>query len=77
MPSLKRIMSEFDPGLPSIKLVQTYILNKQEVEIKLTSDDLLVGRIVWQDLNCLCLVDHYEKQTLVWRQALVYLKPKA
>jgi host factor-I protein len=77
MPSLKRIMSEFDPGLPSIKLVQTYVLNKQEVEIKLTSDDLLVGRIVWQDLNCLCLVDHYEKQTLVWRQALVYLKPKA
>jgi host factor-I protein len=70
-------MSEFDPGLPSIKLVQTYILNKQEVEIKLTSDDLLVGRIVWQDINCLCLVDHYEKQTLIWRQALVYLKPKA
>jgi hypothetical protein len=22
-------------------------------------------------------VDHYEKPTLVWRQALVFLKPKA
>jgi host factor-I protein len=70
-------MSDFDPGLPSIRQVQTYIQDKQEVELKLTSDDLLVGKIIWQDANCLCLVDHYEKPTLVWRQALVFLKPKA
>jgi host factor-I protein len=70
-------MSQFDTGLPSVRLVQEYIKDKQEVEIKLTSDDLLVGRLVWQDPDCLCLLDQYEQPTLVWRQSLVYLKPKA
>jgi host factor-I protein len=70
-------MSQFDPGLPSVRQVQSYIQDKQEVEVKLITDDLLVGRILWQDSNCMYLVDHYEKPTLVWRQSLVYLKPKA
>jgi host factor-I protein len=70
-------MSQFDTGLPSVRQVQSYIQDKQEVELKLTTDDLLVGRLVWQDPNCLCLVDQYEQPTLVWRQSLVYLKPKA
>ena len=70
-------MSEFDPGLPNIRQVQNFIKDKQEVELKLSTDDLLVGRIMWQDRDCICLVDHYEQPTLIWRQALVYLKPKA
>ena len=69
-------MSEFDPGLPNIRQVQNYIQEKQEVELKLSTDDLLVGRIMWQDRDCICLVDHYEQPTLIWRQAIVYLKPK-
>ncbi|MBR8829755.1 MAG: hypothetical protein N5P05_001293 [Chroococcopsis gigantea SAG 12.99] len=70
-------MSEFDTGLPSVRIIQTYINDKTEVELKLVSDDLIVGRIVWQDINCFCLVDQYEQPTLVWRQSLVYLKLKA
>ena len=70
-------MSEFDPGLPNIRQVQNHIQEKQEVELKLSTDDLLVGRIMWQDRDCICVVDHYEQPTLIWRQALVYLKPKA
>jgi host factor-I protein len=70
-------MSEFDTGLPSIRQVQEYVKDKKEVEIKLSTDDLIVGRLIWQDQNCLCLVDQYENPTLIWRQALVYLKPKA
>ncbi|MGV2831003.1 Hfq-related RNA-binding protein [Myxosarcina sp. GI1(2024)] len=70
-------MSKFDSGLPSVRKVQDYIKDKQEVELKLTTDDLLVGKIIWQDNDCLCLIDHYDQQTIVWRQALVYLKPKA
>lgn len=71
------IMPEFDTGLPSVRQVQGFIKDKQEVELKLSTDDLLVGKILWQDHNCLCLVDHYEQPTLIWWQALVYLKPKA
>lgn len=70
-------MSEFDTTLPSIRQVQTLISDKQEVEVKLVTDDLLVGRILWQDHDCICLVDQYEQKTLIWRQALVYLKLKS
>jgi host factor-I protein len=70
-------MSEFDTSLPSIRQVQTLIADTQEVELKLTTDDLLVGKILWQDVNCICLVDQYEQKTLIWRQAIVYLKLKS
>ncbi|MBR8828269.1 MAG: RNA-binding protein hfq [Gomphosphaeria aponina SAG 52.96 = DSM 107014] len=70
-------MSEFNTGLPSVRQVQTMIKEKKEVEIKLSTNDLLMGKILWQDDNCLCLVDQYEQPTLIWRQALVYLKPKS
>jgi host factor-I protein len=70
-------MSEFDPGLPNVRQVQNYIKDKQEVELKLITDDLVVGKIIWQDPDCLCLMDHYEQPMMIWRQSLVYLKSKA
>jgi host factor-I protein len=70
-------MPELDTGLPSTRQIQDFIKNQQEIEVKLSSDDLLVGKIHWQDLYCICLIDHYGQSTLIWRQALVYLKPKA
>ena len=70
-------MTEFNTDLPGIRQIQGYIKDKQEVELKLVTDDLVVGKILWQDADLLCMEDHYNQQTLVWRQALVYLKPKA
>ena len=70
-------MTEFDTDLPGVRQIQAYIKEKQEVELKLVTDDLVVGKITWQDDDCLCLMDHYNQQTIIWRQALVYLKPKA
>ncbi|BAZ44396.1 hypothetical protein NIES4102_14050 [Chondrocystis sp. NIES-4102] len=70
-------MTDFDASLPGIKQVQNFIKDKQEVELKLVTDDLVMGKIIWQDADSLCLVDHYNQQTIIWRQALVYLKPKA
>ncbi|NES85347.1 MAG: RNA-binding protein hfq [Moorea sp. SIO2B7] len=70
-------MSEFDTGLPSVRQIQSFIKEKQEVELKLITDDLIMGKILWQDSECLCLKDHYDHSTLIWRQGIVYLKPKA
>ena len=70
-------MTEFDTGSPSVKKIQSYIKDKQEVELKLITDDLIVGKILWQDSLCICLEDHYNQSTLIWKQSLVYLKPKA
>lgn len=70
-------MSQLNTGLPSVRLLQGYVKDKQEVEMKLSTEDLLVGRLLWQDSECLCLVDGDDRPTIVWRQSLVYLKPKA
>lgn len=67
---------ELDTSLPSVRQMQTLIREGQEVEAKLITDDLLVGKIRWQDSDCLCLVDQYDQPTIIWRQAMVYIKPK-
>jgi host factor-I protein len=70
-------MTDFDINLPSIRQVQNIIKDKNEVELKLSTGDLLAGKIFWQDKECISLLDHYDQQTIVWRQAIVYLKPKS
>lgn len=70
-------MSELNTGLPSVRQIQNLIKDKQEIEIKLVSDDIIVGKILWQDENCISVIDHYEKSTMIWRHALVYIKPKS
>ncbi|OKH23008.1 RNA-binding protein hfq [Hydrococcus rivularis NIES-593] len=70
-------MSDFNTGLPSIRQIQSSIKDKREVELKLVTNDLLMGKILWQDSNCICLVDENEQQILIWRRAIAYLKPKA
>jgi host factor-I protein len=67
---------ELETGLPSVRQIQTLTREGNEIELKLVTGDLLVGKIRWQDPHCLCVVDHYDQPTIVWRQALVYLKPK-
>ena len=68
-------MSQFDLGLPSVRQVQDLIKDQQEVELKLITNDLLVGRLIWQDSNCVCLSTPNNPSILIWRQALIYVKP--
>jgi host factor-I protein len=69
--------NETSMGLPSFRQVQTLIKEQSEVEIKLITNDLLVGKIRWQDSDCLSLLDHYDQPTIIWKQAIVFLKPKS
>ncbi|MDA0268823.1 MAG: RNA chaperone Hfq [Cyanobacteria bacterium] len=64
---------ELDTGLPSTKLLQGVLRDKQAVEVKLVTGDILNGTLRWQDPNCLC-VDTEGQVTLVWRSAIAYLK---
>jgi host factor-I protein len=68
--------TELETGLPSIRQIQTLIREEKEVELKLITNDLLTGKMRWQDQNCICLIDHYDQPTIIWRNAIVYLKPK-
>ncbi len=67
--------SEFDTALPSIRQVQTLIKEAKTVQLKVMTGDLLIGKIGWQDQNCLCLIDEKNQQLIVWRQAIAYLQP--
>ncbi|MBE9102287.1 Hfq-related RNA-binding protein [Vacuolonema iberomarrocanum] len=69
--------TELETGLPSVRQIQTLTRDEQEVELKLITNDLITGKIRWQDNQCICVVDHYDQPTIVWRTAIVYLKPKS
>ncbi|MBD1853749.1 RNA-binding protein hfq [Leptolyngbya sp. FACHB-711] len=69
--------TDLPTGLPSVRQIQSLIRETSEVEIMISTKDLLVGKIRWQDTDCICLVDHYDQPTIIWKQAIVYLKPKA
>ena len=70
-------MAEFDSGLPSIRHLQGWIQDQRQVELKLLTNDRLIGTLVWQDPHCLCLRDGQGEQTLIWRQTLAYIKPQS
>ncbi len=68
--------TELETALPSIRQIQNLIRDGKEVELKLVTGDLLAGKISWQDNYCISLTDQYDQPTIVWRQAIVYLKPR-
>ncbi|MBD2329829.1 RNA chaperone Hfq [Alkalinema sp. FACHB-956] len=68
---------ELETGLPSTRQIQNLIKDGNDVEFKLVTGDLLSGKIRWQDPHCICLVDQYDQPTIVWRQAIAYMKPRA
>jgi host factor-I protein len=69
------IMADFDTTLPSIRQIQNIIKDKKQVQVKLLTGELLAGQVLWQDKNCLCIVESSGQQTFVWRQAIAYVKP--
>ncbi len=69
-------MSEFETNFPGVRQIQSYIKDKQPVEIKLNIGEMIEGKILWQDNDCLCLMNEQQQKLLVWKQALVYIKAK-
>ncbi|MEB3224435.1 MAG: RNA-binding protein hfq [Synechococcus sp.] len=68
-------MTEFNTGYPSVRRIQSLVKVKGEVEIKLTTNDVIIGRILWQDPHCLCVADRSSSQEfMIARQAIAYLK---
>ena len=62
-------------GQPSIRQIQTLIRDEQRVEVKVSTGDVMTGKLRWQDSDCICIVDDSSQAAILWRSALVYLKP--
>ena len=70
-------MAEFETGLPSVRQIQGFIKEGQEVEIKLLTQDLLVGQLRWQDQHCVCLNTQEGLPVIVWRHAIAYMRSQS
>jgi host factor-I protein len=46
------------------------------VEIKLLTGDVLTGKVLWQDIQCLMLADDSGQKVTIWKHAIAYLKPQ-
>lgn len=60
-------------SLPSIRRIHSIIRDKTTVEVKLMTGDLLSGRIVWIDDQCLC-VEANGSKNVIWHHAIAFIK---
>jgi host factor-I protein len=65
---------EFATGFPSVRQIQILIRDRNRVEIKLLTGDLLTGQVIWQDPDCLCLQTDDQTKHQIWKQAIGFLK---
>lgn len=74
--SASPVKAAVDIGSPSLRLLQTYIREQQQIEIKLLTGDVIAGRLFWQDLDCLCVITaEGQPPTTIWRQAIALIQP--
>ncbi len=66
---------ELETSLPSTRKFQTYIKDKTQIEIKLTTNDVLTGTLLWIDPVYCCLVDAAQKQIIMAFSSIAYFKP--
>ncbi|MEA5617907.1 RNA-binding protein hfq [Cronbergia sp. UHCC 0137] len=66
--------NNFDTSLPSIRQLQSWIKDKGITEFKLVTGDVITGRVFWQDPNSVCIIDDNNQQTIIWKQAIAYMK---
>jgi host factor-I protein len=67
-------MPELDINQPSTRQIQQLIKDKNTLEIKLVTGDVLKGLLTWQDADYLCLLEG-GRRIIVGKTALVYIKP--
>ena len=64
---------DLETGLPSTRLLQSYMRDKKTVEVKLVTGDTVIGTLSWQDPQCIC-VDVDGEPNMLWRSALASMK---
>lgn len=69
-------MSEFSTNLPSVRQLQNLIREAKEVQVKLMTNEVFIGRVRWQDQSCVCILDEQDQPIILWHHAIAYIKPK-
>ncbi len=67
----------FDTTIPSVRRIHNLIKDKQEVEVKLVSGDILKGTVKWIDPECLSLDLVGEERgnaVVIWLSSIAFVK---
>ncbi|MBC8169196.1 MAG: Hfq-related RNA-binding protein [Synechococcus sp.] len=68
--------SSFDPSLPSIRLLQTWIRERKILSLELADGRRLIGVLIWQDQLCLALQpSDSDDPVLINRAAMLLVRP--
>lgn len=70
-------MADFDTGIPSVRRLQKGIKDRETFEVKLSTGDVFVGQLRWQDPDCICLTDAEGQESLLLRSAIAFIKVKS
>ena len=65
--------AQLETGLPSTRLLQTYLREKRTLEVKLVTGDTVTGALSWQDPTCIC-IDADGEPCMIWRSAIAFVK---
>jgi host factor-I protein len=66
---------QLDTSFPSIRLVQTYVRDKAQIQLKLNDSTTVSGHLAWQDPLFYCMIDAAGKQILISREAVAVILP--
>jgi hypothetical protein len=53
--------------------MHSFIREKQEIQVKLLTGEVLTGRLLWLDEHCL-MIESGEDKMMVWVNAIAYVK---
>jgi len=68
--------SSFDPSLPSIRLLQTWIREQKILSLELSDGRRLIGVLIWQAQHCLALQpSDSDDPVLISRAAMLLIRP--
>ncbi len=67
-------MSEFNTGLPSIRLIQSAIKDNKTIEIKVVNSEVFSGTVNWQDSDWISLTDNNNQHVVISRHHVIYFK---
>ncbi len=70
------MLTEFDTSLPSTRQIQTLIKEAGQIEMKLITGDLICGKILWQDPQCMLVLNDSNERITIFKQAIAFLKTK-
>ena len=68
--------SSFDPSLPSIRLLQTWIRDRKILSLELSNGQRLIGVLIWQDQHYLALQpSDSDEPVLISRSSMLLARP--